>query len=658
MIEQFKLSSASALLPDLNGKSLARRKQALRTVIANMTVNNLEMLSLFPSIISCISSNDTEIKRMCFLYIETYAKARPSLAKEALSSLVVEFRHPSPAVRAMACRTLSSVQAPEYVQECIAAAPKLLSDSDPQVRKSASYAVAKLWVHDQAAVEAAGLLRLLNRLLADTIPMVVSSAVQALMEITSHTYNMELVIDFSTALALAAMLPQCTEWAQSTNLSALTYFVPNSSEEATQVAKLVRPRLQHINSSVVLGTVKVLLYLKNYGAPVDLKDLTEPLISQLSRQPEIAYVVLRSLMTILSAHHIPLDPRTFIYQEGDPIFIKTAKLDNLVLLASPKNSQLVLRELFEFTRARGEVGHRAVSALGKVGIRVSSAAPQVLDQVLWLLKSSNDELVQGAVAVVRDMARRYPSMAFDEQLEAISRVYQLITQNKEAYSALLWLVGHFPGKMGCSLDALREFSENFDKLPLEVQLPGLTSSVKVFLLNPNAAKEITPELLRKVSETAENPDLRDRAIMYWRLLAQNAQETLSVISAPLRPIDPNTGMLDDELLEELELDLGYLSSIYLKPAQRVFRLEKARSLKNSPALIPRDRSNRILGNPESDGETKPLARREPPPKPPSRPLQRMDSLMGDHRPRNQSTIQLNSISESAAPDENARLIDI
>lgn len=657
MTEQFKLSSAAMLLPDLNSKSNARRKQALRIVIANMTVNNPEMLSLFPSVISCISSNDVEVKRMCFLYIETYARARPDIANDALELLTRELQESDPLVRAMACRTISSVQTPAYVHKCIEACPRILSDNDALVRKSAAYAVAKLWAHDQKAVEEAGLLKQLNRLLSDKNPVVVSSAIQSLSDITTHTFNMALVIDWSTAIALGEMLPQCTEWAQSTTLTALTYFVPSNSEEATRLAKLIRPRLQHLNSSVVLGAVKVLLYLKNYGASVDLHELTAPLLTQLDRQPEIAYVILRSLLTIISAHPVRLDPRAFIYQESDPIYIKTAKLEVLVLLATSQNFQVTIRELIEYTGAGDAASRRAVSALGQVGIRVPEAISEILENILWLLQSSDNRLVQSAVIALQELVRRYPMTRFDEQLEALSRVYTVVIEDSEAYAALLWLIGHFPGKLACTGDILKNYSSNFDSLPLEVQLSGLTCSVKVFLLDTNATKEVTPEVLRRVSETAENPDLRDRAIMYWRLLAQDAQETLSIITAPLKPISADTGMLDDELLEELELDLGYLSSIYLKPAQRLFRLAKRRSLVNSPALIPRRRTSVALHNPTGkDSESGSSMAPKPPA---SRFLQRMNSLTsGELRPRAQSTINLRPVSESAPADENARLIDI
>lgn len=45
--------------------------------------------------------------------------------------------------------------------------------------------------------------------------------------------------------------------------------------------------------------------------------------------------------------------------------------------------------------------------------------------------------------------------------------------------------------------------------------------------------------------------------------------------------------IDPRVLEELELSIGTLASIYLKPVRHVFRLAKPRKLTPSPCLIPR-----------------------------------------------------------------------
>lgn len=59
---------------------------------------------------------------------------------------------------------------------------------------------------------------------------------------------------------------------------------------------------------------------------------------------------------------------------------------------------------------------------------------------------------------------------------------------------------------------------------VQVQLQLLTATVKLFLKRPteSAQKMISLVLSCATSET-DNPDLRDRAYVYWRLLSTDAE---------------------------------------------------------------------------------------------------------------------------------------
>ena len=46
----------------------------------------------------------------------------------------------------------------------------------------------------------------------------------------------------------------------------------------------------------------------------------------------------------------------------------------------------------------------------------------------------------------------------------------------------------------------------------------MTACVKLFLFRPDDSSEMIQNLLRVATEECENPDLRDRAYIYWRLL--------------------------------------------------------------------------------------------------------------------------------------------
>jgi vesicle coat complex subunit len=56
-----------------------------------------------------------------------------------------------------------------------------------------------------------------------------------------------------------------------------------------------------------------------------------------------------------------------------------------------------------------------------------------------------------------------------------------------------------------------------------VQLQLLTASVKLFLKKPGSAQELVQKILQTATQGCENPDIRDRAYVYWRLLSSNPQ---------------------------------------------------------------------------------------------------------------------------------------
>ena len=67
-----------------------------------------------------------------------------------------------------------------------------------------------------------------------------------------------------------------------------------------------------------------------------------------------------------------------------------------------------------------------------------------------------------------------------------------------------------------------------------------------------------------VQETA-NPDLRDRAYVYWRLLSSDPEAARSVVLAEKPVIAQDTSAMDPKLLQTLLGNLSTLSSVYHLP---------------------------------------------------------------------------------------------
>ena len=132
------------------------------------------------------------------------------------------------------------------------------------------------------------------------------------------------------------------------------HYVPQDTTEASLLAERISPRLSHTNSAVVLTCIRVLLYLFNYISDQRIIDslcnkLSPPLVTLLSKGPEIQYLTLRNALLILQRHPDVLknDIRVFFCKYNDPIYVKVTKLELIYMLASEDNIDQVLAELKE-----------------------------------------------------------------------------------------------------------------------------------------------------------------------------------------------------------------------------------------------------------------------------------------------------------------------
>lgn len=118
---------------------------------------------------------------------------------------------PNPLIRALALRTVSYIHVKEFVHGTIGPLKKLMSDTDPYVRKTAAITVSKVYDHDKRLVESSDLIDRLNRMLKDENPTVVASALSSLQDIWERSESIKLTIDYTSASKIVSILPDCNE---------------------------------------------------------------------------------------------------------------------------------------------------------------------------------------------------------------------------------------------------------------------------------------------------------------------------------------------------------------------------------------------------------------------------------------------------------------
>jgi vesicle coat complex subunit len=367
-------------------------------------------------------------------------------------------------------------------------------------------------------------------------------------------------------------------------------YVPQETGEAALLAERIAPRLSHSNSAVVLTCIRVILYLMNYISDQKqisalCRKLSPPLVTLLAKGPEVQYLALRNALLILQRRPEVLrnDIRVFFCKYNDPIYVKVTKLELIFMLANEKNIDEVLTELREYaTEIDVHFVRKAVRAIGKLAIKIEPAARRCINLLLELVATKVTYIVQEATVVIRNIFRKYPNQ-YESIIGTLCEHLDSLDE-PEAKAAMIWVIGQYASRIENSDALLEDFLFSFAEEPVEVQLALLTATVKLFIQRPTKGQDLVPKVLKWATEETDNPDLRDRAYMYWRLLSTDMDAAKRIVMGEKPAITAESERLDPVTLEEMCLNVGTLATVYLKPVQTVFRNARPRRLQDSPAL--------------------------------------------------------------------------
>lgn len=582
-------SENQELKDELNSTDKSKVINAVKKVIANMTVGK-DVSALFTDVVREMQTENVELKKLIYLYLINYARGQPDKAIMVVNTFQRDAEHENPLLRALAIRTMGCIRVDNIADHLCEPLAKALKDQDAYVRKTAALCVAKLYDINPELVEEQGFLDTLRSLIADSNSMVVSNAVAALAEIAEISGKDVMKVNENLLNKLMAALTECNEWGQVFILDTLGKYEPNQMQ-AEMVIERVVPRLKHSNAAVSLSAVKVIVKCLNYTNNETTiqrtiqEKLPPPLITILSEQrPELQYVTLRNIGLILQKYPTMLQnaAKHFYCKYNDPIFVKMEKLEIMIQLANVKNIDKILSEFKEYaTEVDVEFVRKAVMAIGRCAVKIDKATDRCIKTLLELIESKVNYVVQEAVVVIKDIFRKYPN-----QYESIiSTLCQNLDSLDEpaAKASMIWIIGEYSDRIDASPDLLQNFVETWDDEVVEVQLALLTAVVKLFLKRPADSKELVTTVLNLATDNSDNPDLRDRGYVYWRLLASDSPEQAhAVVLGPKPVISEDSFSLDPELLDGLINNLVSLASIYQKPAESfVLGGKKAFTLKST-----------------------------------------------------------------------------
>ena len=179
---------------------------------------------------------------------------------------------------------------------------------------------------------------------------------------------------------------------------------------------------------------------------------------------------------------------------------------------------------------------RAVKAIGQVAIKIESASEKCVNTLLDLIATKVNYVVQEAIVVIKDIFRKYPG--YEGIIPTLCKYIDELDE-PNARGALIWIVGEYAEKISNADEILSGFVEGFMEeftqvstvsrngiyslTILKTQLQILTAVVKLFLKKPDSNQSLVQKVLQAATAENDNPDIRDRAYVYWRLLSGDLQ---------------------------------------------------------------------------------------------------------------------------------------
>ena len=575
----------SELQESLNSMRIDRQKDAMKQIIASMTIGK-DVSKLFPDVVKVIRTKNIELKKLVYLYLINYARIKPDLIFLAVAAFHSDAKEgETPLIRGLAVRTMGCIRVPEVVSYLCETLSWCIKDKDAYVRKTAALCISKLYATSPQLVRENGFIDILHECLKDENPIVVANAMSALSEISTISGVNQLKIKSKNLKNILDSISSASEWGQVQILDSLILYNPKKSSHAEEVIEAVLPRLNHVNQSVVMSAIKVILKfldliddinkVKNY-----CKKLTSSIMSILISYPEIQYVLLRSLHAIVIKRPMLLDKefKYFYVQYNDPIYIKLEKADILYKLTDKKNYEFIIKEFtsYALTETDPKLIQKSIKYIGYIGYKLESSLDLCVNCISKIIDNKNEDAIPECIVVSRDLMRKYKGIALNliDKIVNLELIMSLTDQN--AKCAALYIVGEFCEQISISTEIVSIFVNSFANVDVnsKIKLQILNAAVKNFLTKPDESEELVKICLQKGAEESENPDVRDRAYIYWRLLEIDPDVAKEMICGEKPTFKFNEDdELDVDTIDDMINNMTNVSACYFKKEKDIINEE-------------------------------------------------------------------------------------
>ncbi|CAK5060108.1 unnamed protein product [Aphanomyces euteiches] len=567
------------LLRDVTVERDAKKKrEIIKKVIAYMTLG-IDVSRIFSEMVMCVDTKDIITKKMVYYYLTNYANKNSDLAIMCINTLLNDCRNEDPLVRGLALRSLCSLRLDsilEYIHEPL---QHSLTDTSAYVRKTGVIGILKVFSLNKDLIKDSDMVDTLYNMIRDRDPQVVSNCLVALNEIMADEGG--IAVNQQIIMHLLTRISEFNEWGQCNILQVVSTYHPSSEEETFNIMNILEPCLRVSNSAVVLGTAKCFFNLTEKMPQVHtqvFERMRQPMLTLMAGgSHELNYCVLHHILLIVGKHPRVFSPdyRQFYIRYNEPSHVKYVKLDILSGIAESHSVADIIMELSEYvTDVDQELSRRAVRAISQIAIGNSfgeegldAMHDQIVDTMVEFLEMNLDYVRDETLVVMKDLLRKFPHKV-DDVLDVLPRIIPKV-EDAPAKCAVIWMLGEFGQDLRRAPYVLERLIDGFaDESAPSVLLQLLSASLKLFFKRPPEMQSMLGRLLQSAINDTHNQDVRDRALFYYRLLAQDVNAAAQIVRQ-FQPelVDVFAEMVETDLQEKLFREFNTLAVVYNKPSE-------------------------------------------------------------------------------------------
>ena len=109
---------------------------------------------------------------------------------------------------------------------------------------------------------------------------------------------------------------------------------------------------------------------------------------------------------------------------------------------------------------------KAVRSIGRLAVKIESAAERCISALLELIQTKVNYVVQEAIVVIKDIFRKYPNQ-YESIIATLCENLDNLDE-PEAKAAMIWIIGQYADRIENSDVLLDDFLYTFLEEPVEV----------------------------------------------------------------------------------------------------------------------------------------------------------------------------------------------